>query len=580
MTRPIARLLAVAAICIGVIGLTALPAAAHNSLSSSDPTDGQALAAAPTAVTLNFAKSAPLETLSAELVDGIGARTELSGFTHGATDAQVIVPLPTLAGGTTTVRWRLVSADGHQVTGRVAFTTPVLQTAPQIGTPTSTISSTVAPSTSSESFSSPYSTPSSARWFFRILSYVGILALVGVAFTSRFVWSSVAGEPDVRRLIAVALGVSLFATLTQLLFTASDVSGKAPWASLGRVGGALETDVGKALVLRLLLLAVIAAVIFLAPELDDLTRWTAVGALGVVALATWAYAGHAKSQRWPIIGVPLDIVHHAAAAAWLGALALVGIVGYRRTEIAEFAKMVNRFSRIAAPIVGAIVGTGVLQSVRLVGNPLQVLGERHGQLLVAKLVLVAVMLKIASMNRRRVSQRLRVAERTTHGTADMLRRAMSTEFAVGMLVLGITAGLVVSPPAVANSATTSTVGETSTSTSTTTTSIENTDTTAVTAPGAASVPVESTTTAVTAPPTPSTTVKLCTITTTLQQGSTGADVTCLQQALAAGGWYKGTVSGTFDVPTDIAVRAAQAARGLLIDGIVGPQTAQAIGIGA
>lgn len=59
---------------------------------------------------------------------------------------------------------------------------------------------------------------------------------------------------------------------------------------------------------------------------------------------------------------------------------------------------------------------------------------------------------------------------------------------------------------------------------------------------------------------------------TLRRGSTGDAVRRLQTALTAAGFDPGPVDGIFGSRTDGAVRAFQGARGLAVDGIVGPLT--------
>ena len=70
----------------------------------------------------------------------------------------------------------------------------------------------------------------------------------------------------------------------------------------------------------------------------------------------------------------------------------------------------------------------------------------------------------------------------------------------------------------------------------------------------------------------------CSITEVLEPGATGDSVGCLQTQLSANGYT--STGGTFDSATDQAVRAFQAAKDLEVDGIVGRQTAQALGIWA
>ncbi|MFA6258941.1 MAG: peptidoglycan-binding domain-containing protein, partial [Candidatus Paceibacterota bacterium] len=58
----------------------------------------------------------------------------------------------------------------------------------------------------------------------------------------------------------------------------------------------------------------------------------------------------------------------------------------------------------------------------------------------------------------------------------------------------------------------------------------------------------------------------CTVATTLRQGSTGADVICLQTKLGI------TADGKFGPMTAASVKAYQASNGLVADGVVGPMT--------
>lgn len=84
------------------------------------------------------------------------------------------------------------------------------------------------------------------------------------------------------------------------------------------------------------------------------------------------------------------------------------------------------------------------------------------------------------------------------------------------------------------------------------------------------------TTSTTAPPQ----TAACSITTVLKTGASGDEVACLEQQLSAAGYLATAADGTFDATTDEAVRAYQTAKSLEVDGIVGRQTAQAMGIWA
>lgn len=65
----------------------------------------------------------------------------------------------------------------------------------------------------------------------------------------------------------------------------------------------------------------------------------------------------------------------------------------------------------------------------------------------------------------------------------------------------------------------------------------------------------------------------------LKRGSSGPAVIQLQQALQAAGFSPGAIDGKFGPGTESAVKAYQRSKGLAADGIVGPLTASALGIG-
>ena len=182
MPRTLLRRLILLALALGaVVASVALPAGtawAHNTLLSSDPADGAALSLAPSQITWVFDNPVPLETMTVTLIDANGARSDLSGSTHGAAgDTEVVTPLPSLQPGPVSLRWRLVGPDGHPITGRVDFTVtaPTPTTIDSTATTVPNIAATTPPPTtpavvdesSLDQGDGTYSTSSFARWVLR-----------------------------------------------------------------------------------------------------------------------------------------------------------------------------------------------------------------------------------------------------------------------------------------------------------------------------------------------------------------------------------------------------------------------------
>jgi copper transport protein len=446
------------AVTAATLGLAASPVAAHNTLVSSDPADGATLGVAPSAITWNFDKTVPLDSMTVTLIDATGARTELAGSTHGAAgDSQVVTPLPSLD-GEVSVRWRLVGADGHPITGRVDFTVTVATAVTTPGeattsTPSAGPSPTIpsAGAASADDDLNEFSTPSALRWMLRYGSYLAIMAVVGILLTSATVWTDAGTNPLLRRVLSAGLLGTAVLGFAQLMVIASDIAAAPPWSAFGDVDPALVTNAGMALAVRIVLAVALWLLLFRSDLTHPDVYWSAVSLPALGLLATWAFAGHAASMRWPTLGVLTDVAHHAAAAVWIAGLAIVGWIVIPAARPDVLVPVVRRFSRVAAVSVVVLVVTGIFQTMRLVGSPGDLFAVDHGRYLVAKLAILAGMLALANANRRRVDRQLGDDD-TVHEHVGPLRNAMLAEFAIGLVIVAVTAAMVVSPPATSDAA--------------------------------------------------------------------------------------------------------------------------------
>ncbi|MEU7655381.1 copper resistance CopC family protein [Micromonospora taraxaci] len=95
------------------------PAAAHNSLTGSDPRDGARVATAPARIELRFlAKPAPATTK----ITVTGPDNVVAGGPPVFDGSRVRVPFKPAAAGLYIVGYQLASSDGHPVKGEVRFT--------------------------------------------------------------------------------------------------------------------------------------------------------------------------------------------------------------------------------------------------------------------------------------------------------------------------------------------------------------------------------------------------------------------------------------------------------------------------
>lgn len=162
----VARLvLAVSGVALGAsLALPASPAAAHNSLTGSDPRDGARIATAPARIELRFLSRLDPATTTVTVtgpdnVAAAGGEPRFSG-------SRVSVPFKPGKAGLYTVGYRVASGDGHPVTGEVRFTlttgTPAdpsasatTGAAPTPSSPAATPTSTPPPATAGPDAASP-----------------------------------------------------------------------------------------------------------------------------------------------------------------------------------------------------------------------------------------------------------------------------------------------------------------------------------------------------------------------------------------------------------------------------------------
>ncbi|MDP4706349.1 MAG: CopD family protein, partial [Ilumatobacteraceae bacterium] len=421
------------------------PALAHNAFDSSSPFDGETVESSPTQWSITFTKSVPLETFSGEIINGDGVRTQLTNAVHGASDNIVVVTLPTVLSGAITARWKLVSSDGHVVSGRVAFsvgatTTPTLPAA----TPSSLVPEMTIPA--AEEFSNATSVPETVRWSLRMLGYLAIIFLGGLIFAELFLAEGAMAAATGRRLLLMSSAAITVVPILQGWIFLADVNGYSFFKAPLDTFDLFSSTPGSMMLTRALTGAAIsyAAVVAWPQITNTIKERQAIGLIGVY-LVTLAYTSHSRSQALPLLGIPVDVLHVAASAVWLGGLAVIALTVIPLVDPKNALLTYTRYGRYAQYAVITIVVTGVIQTLRLHGVSLSSLfGERHGQILLLKIVAVGLMLKVGDINRRRLLKNLPTEESSMTKRSTLLLRASYTELVCGVLVLVLTSALVTS----------------------------------------------------------------------------------------------------------------------------------------
>ncbi|MFD4134547.1 copper resistance CopC/CopD family protein [Streptomyces goshikiensis] len=387
----LALVVAVLALVLGGAG----SASAHAALSGSDPADGAVLKTDPQYVTLTFTESVSFSDDSLRVLSPQNERVNPRPAQHvdGKDNTARVELSGKLPQGTYTVAWRVVSADGHPISGAFVFS---------IGKPSETAAVVATGSPDDTAVGRMYGV-------FRYVAYSGLALLVGAATFVLVCWPAAGATRPVRRLLAVGW-VGLTASTVVLLLLRGPYEAAGQLTSVfdpAQLGQTVTGRPGGALIARLVLLAATAVSLrWLARQHDRAGlggRVRLAGALLAAALtATWVAAEHASAGIQVALAMPVAALHLLAMGVWLGGLVTLLLLLRRRGSDGRDipASAIGRFSALAFGAVAVLVGTGVYQSWRQVGSWEALSTTSYGKTLIVKIAVVVLVLWVASFSRR------------------------------------------------------------------------------------------------------------------------------------------------------------------------------------
>jgi copper transport protein len=162
----------------------------------------------------------------------------------------------------------------------------------------------------------------------------------------------------------------------------------APWQN------AFGTSLSSSLLIAIVSMGV-ARIAWQSPSMGSAWRRTAAAMAGVGL--SLAVSGHAATAPPEWVTGPAVFIHGVAVAFWVGALA--PLLALARKRNGEFLPALLRFSRLALPVVGALVLTGFGLAFVQLGSFGALVATPYGIILLVKLTLVAILLGLAALNR-------------------------------------------------------------------------------------------------------------------------------------------------------------------------------------
>jgi len=423
----------IGALLIGVL-LWLIPSAAgaHASLTATDPAEGAVLVTAPTTVTLTFNEPVSLGDAGIRLFDDVGTETPLEAH---AIDTTIQATLPAgLADGSYLVSWRVISADGHPISGALSFAIGEASTsaidAPDLG-----------------------DDPAVTRLLSIVqgIGYVGLLTIAGMVLFHLLIlradpWLQEGPLASPRLRITLAV-ITIVAYLASVPLTVARQQGMAigDLTDVARWWRDLPTDVATSVAI---VIAGVLLTTIVAPRLPNARLQQVVALIGSGGgLAALSIIGHTRIMHPTWLIVTSNILHTIAGATWIGGVIGLAIVlrSVAATDGARAARIVARFSLLAGIPVGMLAITGVISGWMILQSISALVDTNYGRLLIVKVGLALLVCLLAAANH----FRLVPAIRTTPDAADQwqrLRRSILGEVTLLVAVLLVTGFLVNQSP--------------------------------------------------------------------------------------------------------------------------------------
>jgi copper transport protein len=352
------------ALLVSLLVALAAPAGAfaHATLLRTVPANGAVLDRAPSVVRIEFDDGVRVAPGNAAVANSTNASV-LAGAPHAQGHVLSLHLRPRLANGDYSVRWSIVSDDGHQEEGLVAFAVGRGSSAP----------------------SSVLGASAGLGWVdfaLRALYYLGLLAGGGAAVFGLAMRGVASAR--LRRPLAHLLFFALLATF----LGASAIVHSAPQGT--RYALVLEV----ALTISL----VGGAAAALAPTYPTLLALA--GACALVLLAAPTLSGHALDRDQPRgLAAVVDLAHSASAAIWFGGLLALAFVVPRAVDEPERRKIARRFSTIALFAVIVLGVTGLGRALTELSAVDQIWSTTYGRALIIKTALFLPLFGLGWLNR-------------------------------------------------------------------------------------------------------------------------------------------------------------------------------------
>jgi len=274
----------------------------------------------------------------------------------------------------------------------------------------------------------------------RIFEYLLVAAIFGGLLTVTLAWPEGIDYGVCLRFFRITW---LLAVATMYLIVAITAMRNSDSTFIGSLNpfswfGALNDAAGLILLLRFALVIGSFWVTFQPARVFEPATQVPAITLITVMMATFGLTR--LGQHVPLFTYIFGITHALAIGMWLGGLLLLSRTVLNAPGEADLLNAVHGFTRISVTLIVVAIATGVMQVYLL--DSFNIFSTGHGRLNLLKLIVVSAIIWISLMFKNFTVKRLSKESELTSKMAWRLRRAVSTELLVGILVLGLTSWMV------------------------------------------------------------------------------------------------------------------------------------------
>ena len=435
MSRIARQLVATLAILVGVLALGTTAASAHATLESSSPADGQSVLTSPSEIRITFSEAVTTISGGLSVLDADGKTVDV-GNSEVVGGRTLVAPISeTLSDGTYVATYRVLSADGHPVSGSILF-----------GVGNGALDRSAQPSSTGDRLWEIIGGIS------RFIMYLAALVAAGVAFFLAFIHDHAEDRWRIVPFVRIGSILALLSAIGIVMSQAALLTGKGAGAVTDStvLRDVLNQNLGWSLALLMIGLAAVHLSTDIPKKVVSQSLALYGGLAVTVSFAVW---GHATELSPTAISLAADAIHATAAALWLGGLVgLVMVLSVRTPEtVRATAGIIGRFSRMAFWSVIALTIAGLTLTITGSGASLNsILTTTWGQLVLAKIGLTLIVVLIAAWNRRTLVPSLTSPTENTDELAvrwATLLRTIRAEAVLLVAVVALTAIVVNVPPA-------------------------------------------------------------------------------------------------------------------------------------